>query len=148
MSQPDGSLLFGVFTEVGILDQLSRALLETQLPKGLIAPHFNVLNHLARRGDGQRPNDLARAFQVPKTSMTHTLGGLERRGLVEMRPNPTDGRSKCVWLTDTGRQLRDDVIAGLAKNNAGLIAGFDAGKLKAILPILAELRAYLDHHRD
>ena len=42
--------------------------------------------------------------------MTHTLAGLEKRGLVEMRPNPEDGRSKRVWLTPAGRTFRDRTI--------------------------------------
>ena len=147
MTQPDGALFFGVFNEIGIIDQLARALLEAQLPKGLIAPHFGVLNHLVRLEDGRTPVELARAFQVPKTTMTHTLAGLVKHGLVDIRPNPNDGRSKCVWLTDAGRELRENLIIRLAKENAGLVAGFDTDKLRTILPILAELRAYLDHHR-
>lgn len=147
MTQPNGALFFGTFTEIGIIDQLARALLEAQLPKGLIRPHFAVLNHLVRLEDGRTPNELARAFQVPKTSMTHTLAGLVKHRLVVIRPNPNDGRSKCVWLTDAGRALRENLIAGLINENADLLAGFDADKLSAILPILAELRAYLDHHR-
>ncbi|MCF6232623.1 MAG: MarR family transcriptional regulator [Rhodobacteraceae bacterium] len=147
MSQQDGMLFFGVFNEIGIIDQLARALLEAQMPKGLIAPHFTVLNHLVRLEDGRTPVELARAFQVPKTTMTHTLAGLVKHGLVDIRPNPNDGRSKCVWLTDAGREFRENLITGLAIQNTGLVAGFDPDKLRTILPILAEFRAYLDHHR-
>ena len=148
MTQPDGALFFGTFTEIGIIDQLARALLETQMPKGLIRPHFAVLNHLVRLEDGRTPVELARAFQVPKTTMTHTLAGLVKHRMVDIRPNPNDRRSKCVWLTGAGREFREDLITRLAKENAGLVAGFNPDKLRTILPILAELRAYLDHHRN
>ncbi len=83
---------FKLFNEIGIIEQLSRSSLEAHLPDGLIAPHFTVLNHLIRVQDGQTPLVLARAFQVPKTSMTHTLGGLESRGLIALKANPEDGR--------------------------------------------------------
>ena len=148
MPDADPQTIFPVFTEIGIIEQLSRSLLEARLPKGLISPHFSVLNHLTRVADGRTPVELARAFQVPKTSMTHTIAGLEKHGLVDVRPNPNDGRSKCVWLTDAGRALRRDVIAALAPDFAELAAGFDMDKLNAILPVLIELRIFMDNQRN
>lgn len=142
------SRLFQIFNEIGIIEQLSRAVLEAHMPEGLIEPHFGVLNHLMRVGDGCTPIAMARAFQVPKTSMTHTLAGLERRGLVEMRPNPRDGRSKQVWLTDTGRMLRDQIIRDMGPELAKLAEALDTERLMAILPVLTELRVYLDKSRS
>ncbi|WP_299656195.1 MarR family winged helix-turn-helix transcriptional regulator [uncultured Tateyamaria sp.] len=148
MRDNDPSIFFEVFNEIGIIEQLSRAILEARLPHGLIAPHFSVLNHLIRVDDGRTPMDMARAFQVPKTSMTHTLKGLEAHGLVETRPNPDDGRSKRVWLTQAGRDLRAEVIAGLAPDFARLAEGFDVARLAEIRPVLTDLRTYLDAARD
>ena len=148
MQEQDPALLFGVFNEIGIIEQLSRTFLEAQLPDGLIAPHFAVLNHLTRVADGQTPVDMARAFQVPKTSMTHTLAGLEKRGLIKMRPNPDDGRSKRVWLAPEGQAMREQVIASLAPDLERLMRGVDTSKLITILPILTELRAYMDADRN
>ena len=148
MDDHDPTPIFELFTEIGIIEQLSRALLEARLPDGLIAPHFAVLNHLIRRGDGATPIDMARAFQVPKTSMTHTLKGLEKGGYVALRPNPADGRSKQVWLTDQGRALRDRTIAALAPEMARMVAEFGAERLLLIKPVLTDLRAYMDAARD
>ncbi len=144
----DLSTYFQFFNEIGIIDQLSRARLEARLPKGLIRPHFTVLNHLVRVADGRTPLELARAFQVPKTTMTHTLSGLVRQGFVEVRPNPDDGRSKCVFLTDAGRGFRDETIGALAEGFAGFIETFDAARVAALLPCLAEMRVFLDENRD
>ncbi|APX10873.1 MarR family winged helix-turn-helix transcriptional regulator [Tateyamaria omphalii] len=148
MRDTDPSVFFQLFNEIAIIEQLSRALLEARLPHGLIAPHFAVLNHLTRVSDGGTPIDMARAFQVPKTSMTHTLKGLEAHGLVEMRPNPDDGRSKRVWLTEAGRDLRADVIVALGPDFDELARGFDVARLVDITPVLSDLRAYLDAARD
>ncbi|MEL6479773.1 MAG: MarR family transcriptional regulator [Pseudomonadota bacterium] len=147
---PDRSpaVFFEVFNEIGIIEQLSRALLEARLPHGLIAPHFTVLNHLIRVGDGRTPMDMARAFQVPKTSMTHTIKGLEAHGLVESRANPDDGRSKRVWITPAGRAVREAAIADLAPDFARLAAGFDTDRLIAITPVLRDLRIFLDQDRE
>ncbi len=148
MAERNAGLLFGVFQEVGIISQLSRALLEAYLPDGLLQPHFSVLNHLIRVADGRTPVELARAFQVAKTSMTHTVGGLQKLGLVDVRPNPNDRRSKCVWITDRGRALRDDTVAAMAPEFTKLAAGFDLARLEDVLPALTELRVFLDNHRN
>jgi len=147
MPQTDPPLIFRVLNEIGIIEQLSRTILEAHMPKGLIAPHFTVLNHLTRVGDGSTPMAMARAFQVPKTSMTHTLAGLEKAGLVEMRPNPEDGRSKQVWLTGAGRALRARIIAELAGEYSDLGQALAPERLAAVLPVLTELRVYLDENR-
>ena len=141
-------LYFELFTEIGIIQQLSRALLEARLPQGFLQSHFSVLNHLIRVQDGRTPLEIARAFQVPKTTMTHTLSGLEKHGLIEMRPNPKDGRSKCVWLTDQGREFRQESIEKLGLAMTDLAEHFDPDKISQILPTLKELRIYLDENRD
>lgn len=141
-------MLFEVFKEIGIIEQLSRAQLEARLPEGLISPHFSVLNHLINRGDGAVPIDMARAFQVPKTSMTHTLKGLAAKGYVELRDNPNDGRSKTVWLTDEGRALRDQTIAALIPGMAEIMENLNLDNIAEMLSTLVALRSYLDAARD
>jgi DNA-binding MarR family transcriptional regulator len=144
---PDATL-FAFFNEVGILAQLSRALFEARLPPGFTLPQFSVLNHLTRVRDGQTPLALARAFQVPKTSMTHSLAVLERHGLVETRPNARDGRSKCVFITPTGRAFRQAAIDGLAPDLAAIARAFPVAELAEALPTLSALRAVMDRMRD
>ncbi len=141
-------IYFELFNEIGILSQLSRALFEARLPEGLVLPHFTVINHLIRVQDGRTPLQLARAFQVPKTSMTHTLAGLEKRGLVTMRVNPDDARSKQVWLTDAGRRFRDTAIAGIAPDLAGIADTLDPAEVRAVIDKLAILRKRMDAARD
>lgn len=139
---------FALVNEIGIIAQLGRTLLESRLPYGLNQAQFSVLNHLARLGDGRTPLAMAKAFQTPKTSMTHTLAVLEAQGLVELRPNPKDGRSRCVWLTDKGRAAREDAIASLDPDFAKMAARFSPEDLAKITPFLTELRQYLDSARD
>ncbi|MEL7254552.1 MAG: MarR family transcriptional regulator [Pseudomonadota bacterium] len=141
-------ILFAMFNEIGIIAQLARAAFEEQLPDGMILPHFTVLNHLIRVGDGQTPLAMARAFQVPKTSLTHTLAVLEDRGLIDMRPNPKDARSKCVWITVKGRAFRNDAIAALSEQFGPLEAEFSQERIVRMLPDLTALRKLMDAARD
>ncbi len=140
--------IFAFFNEIGIIEQLSRARLEAHLPDGLIAPHFGVLNHVVRLGDGRTPLQIARAFQVPKTSMSHTLAVLQKRGLIEMTPNPEDARSKVVSITSAGRKVRDEAIMSLAPDFKEVLGHMDPERFKTTLPFLAELRETMDKARD
>lgn len=139
---------FALIYEVGIINQIGTAFLEARLPGGLLVSHFGVVSHLVRVCDGATPFELARAFQVAKTTMTHTLAGLEKHGFVEMQPNPGDKRSKQVWLTPAGRQFRDDALTKLAPLFAALGERFSSKRVAAMLPDLAEFRAVIDQLRD
>lgn len=144
----DPQAAFAVFTETGILAQLAAALLDSHPPRGMVTAQFAVRNHLATRPDGQTPLTLARAFQVPKTSMTHSLLVLQRRGLVEAAPNPADGRSKIMGITPEGAAFRQEVIAALSPDIAAALARLEPGALDSLLPLLRRLRTVLDAARD
>lgn len=139
---------FRLFNEIGIIGQLSRSLLEARLPPGFVAAQFYVLNHLVRVGDGRTPLAIAGAFQVPKTSMTHSLAVLEQAGLIEIRKNPGDGRSKLVHITDAGRKFRQDAIDALAPDLKRIAAAVPPDHVARLLPDLEVLRKFLDTDRD
>ncbi len=141
-------LMFDVLNEIGIIAQLSRTLLESRLGDGLTQHHFGALNHLVRLGDGRTPLEMARAFQVPKTSMSHTLAGLEKRELIRMVPNPEDGRGKLIYLTTAGRQLRDNAINTITPDIVAMLPQFGEEDASAVLPLLRKLRVQLDSARD
>jgi DNA-binding MarR family transcriptional regulator len=141
-------LYFALLNEASIVAQLARALFEASATGDVSLPQFGVLNHLVRLGDGRTPHAIAAAFQVPRPSMTHTLGLLEARGLIAMRGNPRDGRSKLVHLTPAGRAAREAAIAGLAPALARIAAAFPPERAEALLPLLSGLRAVLDADRD
>ena len=148
MPEPVMPAYFRLFNEIGIIGQLTRAMLEARLPPGFVSAQFSVLNHLVRVGEGSTPLALAQAFQVPKTSMTHSLAVLEQAGLIEMRANPRDGRSKLVFITDAGRAFRQQAIEALAPDMARVAAAFPPEAVARLLPDLEALRRFLDADRD
>eukprot|EP00903_Cladosiphon_okamuranus_P001500 g1498.t1 len=74
--------------------------------------------------------------------------GLLEHGFVEMRPNPDDGRSKTVWLTDQGRSFRENAIRSIEPDIAALKEAIPADRISELLPVLAEVRAFMDAYRD
>ena len=139
---------FRLLNEIGIIAQLSRNILEARLPPGFVLAQFTVLNHLVRVGDGRTPVAIARAFQVPKTSMTHSLAVLEREGLIEIRKNIKDGRSKLVHITDAGKKFRQDAIDALAPDLKRIADAVPPDHVARLLPDLEVLRKFLDSDRD
>lgn len=148
MTEPPLSDYFRLFNEIGIIGQLSRSLFEARLPPGFVLAQFSVLNHLVRVRDGVTPLALARAFQVPKTSMTHSLGVLEGAGLIELRKNPGDGRSKLVWITQSGLAFRQSAIEALGPDLQRIAQSVPHADILRILPELEALRKFLDQDRD
>jgi len=65
------------------------------------------------------PSELAGLERVKRPTVTRTLGCLEREGLIERTPDPTDGRSSLVAVNGAGRErlrrLRGRKNAYLAK---------------------------------
>jgi|NGEPerStandDraft_6_1074524.scaffolds.fasta_scaffold09443_3 DNA-binding MarR family transcriptional regulator len=63
----------------------------------------SVLGRLDREGC-KSIGDLATIERVRPQSMTQTIADLQDDGLIERRPDPSDGRRTLVELTERGRQ--------------------------------------------
>jgi DNA-binding MarR family transcriptional regulator len=56
--------------------------------------------------DGLRMGDLARRARLSKQTMTDIIRRLERDGLVERRPDPSDARASLIFLTARSRRFK------------------------------------------
>ncbi len=144
----DDPIAFRVFNEIGIISQLAGTMFERVMPNDMTLAQFTVLNHFARLGGVKSPNELARAFQVTKGTMTSTLKKLEARGYIAIKPDPKDGRGKCVSMTAKGAKARNTAIAALAPLITKLGAHESAASFPTLLPPLMELREFLDKERQ
>ena len=139
--------MFRFFTEIDIIEQLTRAKLERVLPDGMKISQFAVLNHLVRLPGDWSPARLASAFQVTRAAMTNTLQRLESRGLIKIEADPGDGRGKLISLCQTGRDMREKCIGNISPFLAEMEKEFGEQNFLDALPFLEELRNYLDEHR-
>jgi DNA-binding MarR family transcriptional regulator len=144
MNDTHNPLAIALFSELLTADQLVRNRLSRVLPKGMEISHFSVLNHLARAGAERSPAQLAKAFHVTRGAMTNTLGKLEWAGYVHIRPDWDDARRKMVAISPAGRQARDEGIAAMAPTVNDMVAEIGDDKVRAVLPILRELRQKLE----
>jgi len=141
-------LLFSLFTEIGIIQQLSSNAVRPLLPKGMSMAQYGILNHFARRGGTETPAQLASAFQVTKGAMTHTLQRLEAQHFVKIKPDPADARRKLVSVTSKGLTAHAKTGRALVPYFTEIAAKLDVPALLAALPALQALRAHLDDARD
>ena len=146
MSDPSETLAAQLFSEVFMADQLARNRVSKALPKGMELSHFSVLNHLAHATDERTPAQLAAAFHVTRGAMTNTLAKLEWAGHIHIRPDWDDARRKFVAISPAGRSARDAALAAIAPVLSGIVRAIGTDKVRAMLPVLRDLRLYLDEH--
>lgn len=140
--KPD-ALAAALFSEMFMADQLARNRISRALPKGMQLSHFSVLNHLVHMGDERRPAQLAEAFHVTRGAMTNTLSKLDWAGHVHIRPDWDDARRKLVSISPAGRVARDAALAVIGPVIADVVRAIGAERVRAVLPVLRELRVRL-----
>lgn len=89
-------------------------------PLRLSSADFDVLVTLLRirSPQGTNPTELVENCMVTSGAITSRLDRLERAGLVERRPDPSDGRSVRVVLTRRGdRTAREAIDAVFAEHD-------------------------------
>lgn len=148
MSDQTESLAVSLFSEILMADQLARSNVAKVLPKGMELSHFSVLNHLARTQIEKTPAQLAQAFHLTRGAMTNTLRKLEDAGYIHVRPDWDDARRKRVTISPTGRAARDAALAMIAPLIGSAVEEIGADRVRAILPVLRELRTMLSEQDD
>ena len=83
---------------------LGRRFDEALRPFGLTNGQFSLLMSL-NRPEPPPMKPVAALLAMDRTTLTAALKPRERRGLVEVSPDPSDRRSRILKLTDAGRSL-------------------------------------------
>ena len=136
----ENSLAVSLFGEILALDQLVRARLAKVLPKGMELSHFSVLNQLSHTKIERTPAQIAKSFRVTRGAITNTLGKLELSGYIHVRPDWDDARRKMVSISPAGIVARNNALAAVTPIINELVSEMGEERLKAIVPILRELR--------
>ena len=74
---------------------------------GLRPSHYRLLDFIP--DDGLRLSQLARRANITKQALGEFIATLQTAGLVDVTPDPTDGRARLVSPTPTGRQIQDQI---------------------------------------
>jgi DNA-binding MarR family transcriptional regulator len=76
---------------------------------------------------------------MESTSLSRLLRSMEEKGLIQRRPNPEDGRGVLVFLTEFGRDKREDAKGAVLQLNNFLYDYFPAEKVHTVLEVLEEI---------
>jgi DNA-binding MarR family transcriptional regulator len=143
MTAPNDNLAVTLFSEILMVDQLVRAAVADQLPKGMELSQFSVLNHLAHIGAERTPAQLARTFHLTRGAMTNTLQKLAWAGWVHIRPDWDDARQKLVAISPAGQIARDAAVSAVTPVIGDLVSRVGSDRVRAALPVLREMRMLL-----
>ena len=127
-------------TELSLaIGQLLRRVRAESNPDELTWSQTVALARLDRAG-AMTTADLARAESVKPQSMGATLAELEREGLVERRPHPTDGRQVLFALTDEGVEARRKRSAAKQKWLLAAMAKLDPAEQQTLMSAVALIK--------
>lgn len=112
-------------------------------PLGFGLGHVPVLVAL-QDGQSGLQRDLARFARVEQPTMAQMLARMERDGLVARRPDPADGRSSQVVLTQEAQARLPEACAVLLQGNREALSGFTEAEAEQFQALLGRVLANLD----
>jgi DNA-binding MarR family transcriptional regulator len=115
------NLLFRAFRTASSMRQLALRAVEGS---GVSTDEYGVLSGIAVLGPVS-PSELAAQLGVPPTTMSVYLGRFLERGIARRLPNPADGRSYLVEVTDAGRDVIAYVGPRMRREHEALMAASD-----------------------
>ncbi|WP_245595860.1 MarR family winged helix-turn-helix transcriptional regulator [Gloeobacter kilaueensis] len=129
---------------VSLAARLFARLSEARLkPLGFGVGQLPVLVALqSRQADTQR--DLARFARIEQPSMAQMLARMERNGLISRAPDPEDGRSSRILLTEAARTRLPNACQMLFEGNGEALSGFTEAEAAQFIALLTRLIANLD----
>ena len=137
---------------IAIVDKTSRMLREdmitTMRSRGYewAQPAHNTL-FATLPAEGARAADMAERAGITRQSMGEVIRDLASRGVVEMVPDPTDGRAKIVRFTEAGLAMAREGFAHIVDLDAQLRETFGDADYETCRRVLAGIMALLGDDR-
>jgi len=103
------------------------------------AAHLAVFQHPTPRG--VRLAALAQRAGQSRQAMAYLVGELERRGYLERRPDPEDGRASLIHLTDRGEQAIRAIRGAVKRVERDWQRALGAARFAELRNTLVELSA-------
>ena len=118
---------------------LARRFDDALRPLDLTNGQFSLLMAL-NRPEPAGMGSVASLLAMDRTTLTAALKPLQRRGLVEVSPDPADKRSRLITLTPTGLKLLARAVPIWERTHSaveGLLSGADPDHLRSSLRALS-----------
>ncbi|WP_371224919.1 MarR family winged helix-turn-helix transcriptional regulator [Roseovarius sp. 2305UL8-3] len=109
-------------------------------PLGIAPAQFMVMLELWTQ-DGLTQRDLVERLDVEQATMANTLARMERDGLIQRRPSPTDKRAKVIVLTDKAKALREPAQKGARAQNETALSGLSKQESEQLISLMQRVIA-------
>lgn len=134
-------------TPAPLINMASRAF--ARLGERRVKPFgFNIAQmpvlYLLRDGAAMSQKELAHFVKIEQPTMTQMLARMERDGLIHRTPDPKDGRSSLVSLTQAAKAKLPAAREALHANSTRVLAGFSQDEVATLVALLQRLNENLD----
>jgi DNA-binding MarR family transcriptional regulator len=112
--------------------------LERMAPYDLRPVDFSVLS-LVTHNPGITSRQLCAALGILPPNLVSLVGALDRRGLIQRSPHPSDGRAMSLYLTKPGEQLMRGAERTAAELERDATAGLSAAERTDLIRLLQKI---------
>ena len=100
--------------------------------------------YLLRNGAQMSQKELAKFAKIEQPSMAQMLARMERDGLIRRTPDPADGRSSLVSLTEAALAKLPAARDALNEGQELVLAGFSEDEVQMLLQLMRRLNQNLE----
>jgi DNA-binding MarR family transcriptional regulator len=105
---------------------------------GLRPVDFSVLSVIAHN-PGVTSRQICAALDILPPNLVGMIKSLEKRGLIERRPHPTDRRAQGLHLTAQGRRLQGDAEATASQLETDVARRLTSAELQTLIRLLRKV---------
>ena len=97
--------------------------------------------------EGSPSTTLGPRMGVESTSLSRTLKNMESKGLITRKPNPVDGRSVLICLTEQGKEKREASRGGVLKFNEVVNSSLSPQKIKHFYEVTEKINELIRENK-
>jgi DNA-binding MarR family transcriptional regulator len=128
----------GAYLASQLAKGFARSLQQRAARLGFSPGQFPVLLELWAE-DGLTQKQLLARVDIEQATMANTLSRMERDGLIERRPHPSDKRAQLVFLTARAKSMQHDAISASQEADLALFDGFKTFERELTLEYIRRL---------
>ena len=129
-----------ILLDLVLTNQRRKQMIEAALAQSELPAEDYPLYVLVGAEGPWTPTGLAKRLEMPLSTMLFRLRRLERRGHAERIPNPDDGRSHVIRLTDEGNRLLGEARPAFRDYAEAVEKRLGSGPIETLRAGLGELR--------
>ncbi|MCP4327282.1 MAG: winged helix-turn-helix transcriptional regulator [Alphaproteobacteria bacterium] len=110
---------------------------------GATPGEFSLLT-VVNANPGINQISLVRAYRLDKSTLSHSIKRLARRGLIRRRRDPADRRYYGLWLTASGHKVLKRVTKHVEVQECGMAAALKPAEREQLLRLLQKISLAFD----